>query len=235
MKFNSSPIFCDSVSSFQDTLVNVFLNEVKHYLTHQDSVNLAISGGSTPLFLFDKIVENHISDIDWSRLSIYWVDERCVSPDDDESNFGNAKARLLDYIPEVKSYRMEGEIDPGVAASTYQKLIHENLEISDLFPQFDIMLLGMGDDGHTASLFPETDVLGEFDKSVSHVWVEKKKVFRITLTIPVINNSKTKILAFKGSEKVQLFDSMGNSNQMEYPVQMIDFNSKKNFIVIGEK
>lgn len=130
---------------------------------------------------------------------------------------------------------MEGEIDPVVAASNYEKLIFKNLEISNFYPQFDIILLGMGDDGHTASLFPDTEALYEFDKSVTHVWVEQKKVFRITLTVPVINNSKTKILAFKGSEKVKLFDSIRDSDQVKYPVEMIDFKSKKNFIIIGEK
>ena len=234
MKIITEPIYCSSTSDFTEKLAHVFLGELERFLSIQESVNIAISGGSTPSFLFKQIVRHSQTMIDWSKITFYWVDERSVAPDHEDSNFGKAKKELLDHIPEAKYYRIHGEMSPDLAASEYRDLLLNTLPLCDSIPQFDIMLLGMGEDGHTASLFPGSEVLDENKRSVVHVWVPEKKMHRISLTFPVINNSKTKILAFKGKKKTELFKKINEREKVFYPIEMVDFATNKNFIIIGD-
>jgi 6-phosphogluconolactonase len=165
-------------------------------------VMLALSGGSTPRGMHQMLAG--AEGIDWSNVHIFWGDERTVPPDDPESNFRMAKESLLDHIdiPDENVHRMRGEIDPAVAASEYEQEIRRTFGIGDdEFPKFDVILLGMGADGHTASLFPGTDALNEQQRLVVANRVPQLETTRLTLTYPVLNNARLVLFLVAGDDK----------------------------------
>ena len=118
--------------------------------------NIAISGGNTPRILFNLLADEFLESIPWHLVRLFWVDERCVPPTHPESNFGMTFESLLKFvsIPDGNIFRMQGELDPQTEAIRYQQLLENELTLENGFPVFDMVLLGMGDDGHTASIFP---------------------------------------------------------------------------------
>ncbi len=173
-------------------------------------INIALSGGSTPFIMFAVWADRHKTTVDWSRVHFYWVDERCVAPDDAESNFGNTQKNLFDQIPipSENIHRVLGEAHPATEAKRYSTEIEENLPLFGGIPVFDIILLGMGDDGHTASIFPpmlhllearETVVVGENPYSGQQ---------RITLSGPVINKAEYIFFLVTGAGKASVLESI---------------------------
>ncbi len=130
--------------------------------TARGTARIAISGGSTPTAMFALLADPaqpYLNHIPWAKLQLFWVDERCVPPGDPESNYGVAKAVMLDKLPlpAENIHRMEGELDPEEAASRYESEIRNTFKLEGAeTPTFDLILLGIGPDGHTASLFPHT-------------------------------------------------------------------------------
>lgn len=164
---------------------------------------IAISGGHTPVPLFQLLTQADWQErMPWDKIAIYWVDERCVEPDNPESNYGVARRELLSKIPAVNYYRMRGDESPEKAAAHYETLLREDFYLGprDL-PRFDMMLLGMGADGHTASLFPGSPALEVKDRLVTEVYVPQTQQDRLTLTLPVINNSRCCMFLVTGPEK----------------------------------
>lgn len=163
---------------------------------------LALPGGRTPLPTYRLLAS---ARIDWTRVHVFWGDERCVPPDHPESNFGGASATLLDgtLIPRSQIYRMRGEDpDPDSAAADYAGTLGATFGINDgRPPRFDLILLGLGTDGHTASLFPGSPALTEVSKSVAAVYVEKLRSYRLTLTLPVLNAAARILFLAAGAEK----------------------------------
>jgi 6-phosphogluconolactonase len=163
---------------------------------------LALSGGSTPKLLFALLAlpENQ-SQIHWSGVEIYFVDERTVPPDHPESNYRLANELLLSKvpIPPANINRMRGEIPPEDAAKEYGRLLEERFE--DEGP--DLILLGMGPDGHTASLFPNTAALNEVHHRCVANYVEKLKTWRITMTAPFINRATAICAMITGTDKTE--------------------------------
>jgi len=166
--------------------------------------NVALSGGSTPLPLYALLASDPFRErVRWDCVHFFWSDERCVPPEHEDSNFGAAKAVLLDKIgvDEAQVHRIEGELGED-AATAYE------LELKRAFglnagevPVFDLILLGMGVDGHTASLFPQCNALYEEKKLVAPLYVEKLGSLRITFTPPLIRNAANIIFIVKGGEK----------------------------------
>lgn len=118
------------------------------------------SGGSTPLTLFRLLrTEAWAARVDWAHTRVFWVDERCVAPDHPASNYGAANQELLAHVPAAEIYPMDGEIDPGESAVAYEELLRQHVPAEEGMPRLDCALLGMGDDGHTASLFPGSPLL----------------------------------------------------------------------------
>jgi 6-phosphogluconolactonase len=162
----------------------------------------------------------------WDRLALYWVDERCVPPDDAESNYRMTKETLLAKVPlpTEQVYRMEGELEPDVAAGRYEAVIRNSFKLEGAeTPTFDLVLLGMGDDGHTASLFPHTEALNNITDIVVANHVPQKNTWRITLTSPVINQGRQVAFLIEGQGKAQvLHDVLEGPYQPEtYPSQLI--------------
>jgi 6-phosphogluconolactonase len=152
---------------------------------------VALSGGGTPLGFFGLLaVDARIYPSAWKKTHVFWVDERCVSTDDPESNYGNAKRVLLDHVPIKRDniHRMPSELSPEEGANFYQEALITffGCERGEI-PRFDLVLLGVGSDGHVASLFPGSDLQPEDGRLVRAVKGGEPDVWRITLTLPVLN------------------------------------------------
>ena len=162
---------------------------------------VALSGGSTPAVLYALLAAPpHAAAIDWSRWHVFWGDERCVPPGHPDSNYGMAKRTLLDRVPIPPSqvHRMHGEDDPHRAADAYAAVLAETLGPDG---RLDLALLGVGDDGHTASLFPNTAALSETERSVAANWVPHLSAHRITLTLPTLNRARRVAVLAAGADK----------------------------------
>lgn len=186
---------------FTDLLGDLLSSEIG-----QEPFTIALSGGSTPKRIFESISLHHSKAIDWTRILFFWVDERCVSPDDNESNYKMARQSLFVQleIPEENVFRMMGENDPEQEAFRYSTIVSGKVPVKGLLPQFDLILLGLGIDGHVASIFPgnnrsfhSVQIAGV----VSHPQSGQK---RVTLTGSVINNAKNVIFLVTGKEKAEM-------------------------------
>ncbi len=166
-------------------------------------LNIAISGGSTPKLLFTLLASEFVDSIPWHFVRLFWVDERCVAPTNAESNFGVAYKTLLKHVPihETNIFRMQGEGDPQKEAARYQALLEKELPVKEGFPQFDIILLGMGDDGHTASIFPNDMSLLNSELAVAVGTHPESGQKRITLTGPTIKHAKQVVFLITGESK----------------------------------
>lgn len=165
---------------------------------------IALSGGSTPRALYTLLAAPaYTARIDWSRVHVVWSDERCLPPDDRASNFRMARETLLDAvsIPRAQVHRVHGEDEPAHAARAYER------DLLGVFPatgpRFDLVLLGMGVDGHTASLFPGLTAVHETSRLVVAEYVPQVAMWRVTLTAPAINAAAAVIFLVTGSEKAR--------------------------------
>jgi 6-phosphogluconolactonase len=190
---------------------------------------VAISGGNTPKGMFALLADPkqpYFAQVAWERLHLFWVDERCVPPTDAESNYRMTKEAMLDHVPlpAEQVYRMEGELDPEEAALRYEATLRKAFRLDGLAPPvFDLVLLGMGDDGHTASLFPHTRALDEVRHLVVANHVPQKDVWRVTLTWPVIDHAREVAFLIEGAGKAQVLHDvlLGEYDPETRPSQLI--------------
>ncbi len=170
---------------------------------------IAVSGGSTPKAAFQLLADPDQpfrKRMPWEALELFWVDERTVPPDHAESNYRMTREALLDHVPlrPDQVHRMEGELDPEVAAARYESELRNSFRLEGAeTPRFDLISLGMGDDGHTASLFPHTAAIHEMSRLVTANQVPQKDTWRITLTWPVINQARSVFFLIGGSDKAR--------------------------------
>jgi 6-phosphogluconolactonase len=186
--------------------------------------NLAISGGRTPRLLF-RLLSSHEweSRIDWERTVLYWVDERCEPVDSPKSHYGIARAEFLTRVPLTRFYRIKGEIHPEKAAEAYEQLLldHFCLDKGEV-PRFDCIVLGLGNDGHTASIFPGQSAVEEKSRLVVDQYIHSMKSSRITMTFPVFNNARCCILMASGKEKHPILTTALNlMAEPTLPAQMV--------------
>lgn len=193
-------------------------------LQHNDVFSIALSGGSTPEPVYERLAQEYAGSIDWSRIHLFFGDERAVAPDDEQSNYAMVKAALIDHIdiPDENIHRMRGEDDPQAAAKAYETEIKQFFG-EDAEQLFDLNLLGMGDDGHTASLFPDTDAVHEDKAWVIAHHVEKVGMYRITLSPLSILKSCNIMFLISGANKADaLYEVMeGDKNPDTYPSQVV--------------
>ena len=199
-------------------------------ITENGRVAIALSGGSTPRPLYSLLAsEPYSKRIDWPKVHIFWGDERCVPPDNSQSNYQMARETLLDTVPIPVSnvHRIHGEEDPEKAATAYEKELRAffGVNVTDGSPRlgFDLILLGVGDNGHTASLFPGLSAVTEKKRWVMAQYVKDLSMWRITLTPVVINAAKNVIFIVSGEEKAKrLYDALEGPFQPEVlPAQII--------------
>ncbi|HLN80683.1 MAG TPA: 6-phosphogluconolactonase [Thermoanaerobaculia bacterium] len=165
---------------------------------------IALSGGTTPVRLFRLLADPPFRErAEWSRARFFFVDERCVPPEDARSNYRLAKEHLLDPLGVLAEhvFRMRGENEPAAAARAYEDVLTREFGSTSPVPRLDVSLLGVGGDGHTASLFPGTAALEERERLVSANWVPKLNEWRLTLTVPVLNASRWDVFLVTGAEK----------------------------------
>ncbi len=179
---------------------------LKEELAKRDIVHVSLSGGSTPKALFDYWTANCRESIDWNRIAFYWGDERCVPPTDEMSNFGMTKSLLFDKIPTIdqhKIYRIQGENEPNEEARRYTAIIDKCLPKENGLPQFDIMMLGMGDDGHTVSIFPNRIDLWNVEADCITAQHPDTGMERVSLTGRIVNNARNIVFLVTGKNKAE--------------------------------
>lgn len=199
------------------------LSYLEQVLAGQNEATMAISGGSTPKLLFGEMAKSGFA---WDRVHFYWVDERLVPPTDPESNYRLAEECFLQpaHVPHRNVHRIHGELRPAAAAKNYVIEVEEscNLAPGEL-PHFDVVHLGMGADGHTASLFPGEPLILNRDSIAAAVYVEKFAKWRVSLLPGVLLNAKHIVMLVAGDDKAEVLRNVIESkyDPMTYPAQLI--------------
>ncbi len=180
----------------------------------------ALSGGSTPRRLYSLLgASPYRENIDWNRVHIFWADERCVVPSHEASNYKPVADALLMKapVPEENIHRIHGEEGPGRAAEAYEEELRRFFAVMTK-PVFDLVVLGAGMDGHTASLFPGSALLGEGTRDVVPVYREKPEIDRVSLTLPVLNQAANVLFLVAGAGKADIvYEILKSGNQKQYP------------------
>jgi 6-phosphogluconolactonase len=216
-------IFKDDTELF-NAAANFIIELAAASIAANGRFTISLSGGSTPEKLYRLLAsEEYAKQIDWKNTFVFWGDERCVASDDPLNNARMAKSLLLDKvsIPAENIYATPVNQSPADNAIEYEKQI--KAFFGDTNPKFDLILLGMGDNAHTASLFPGTDILHETNRLVKEVYVEEQKMYRITMTAPLINLAQNILFLITGKAKAETLKTVLNVPYQpdKYPVQLI--------------
>jgi 6-phosphogluconolactonase len=205
--------------------VRIFIQLAKQALDQSRHYNVSISGGSTPRLMHRMLAHKpYVSEMPWEGLHLFWVDERCVPVSDQASNYGTVKKDMLDdlSLSPQQVHPMPGEKDPAEGALSYEKELTRHFEIqAGEFPGFDLIILGVGPDGHTASLFPGQSSLDEKQRLVLDVKGGDPDVNRLTLTLPVINQAKKILVLISGRGKAEIVKSIFQDKKTGLPIQRI--------------
>lgn len=197
---------------------------IKDTLQSKDRFTIALSGGSTPKALHELLAKApYVEQIPWAQLHIFWGDERYVPIDDEQNNAGMAYDTLLGhvYTPESQIHVWRTDLEPEAAAADYNRILHDYF--GNTGPTFDLVLLGMGDDGHTLSLFPGTEVVHEQTAWTKAYFLTQQNMFRLTLTAPVVNRANCVLFLVSGPKKAESLKEVleGTYNPDKYPSQEI--------------
>jgi 6-phosphogluconolactonase len=182
-------------------------------VTKKGLFTVALSGGSTPKALYQLLAESFETQVSWSKIHFFWSDERHVPPDHPDSNYRMTYEAMLAHVPVPESnvHRIHGENpDAARAADEYEQTLLE----------LDLILLGLGNDGHTASIFPGSEVIHETKRLVAAPWVEKLSTYRITMTLPLLNNSGSVLFLVSGAEKAEIVKEVIEGPK-QYPAQFV--------------
>ena len=207
-----------------------FLEMASEAVQARGRARIAISGGSTPKTTFALLADPNEpwrAHMPWDALDLYWVDERCVPPDHADSNYRMTREAMLDHVPlkPEQIHRIEGELDPEAAAARYESELRNSFRLEGAeTPRFDLVALGMGPDGHTASLFPHTEAIHELSRlSIANHVPQQKDSWRITLTWPVINHASSIFFLIAGNDKSAVLNEVltGPRDPERLPSQLI--------------
>lgn len=215
--FDDKEIMSEQLASWIEDLVQDTLKK-------QDLFTLVLSGGGTPKLLFQKLASDKYKDkIDWKRVHIFWGDERVVPFDDDRNNAKMAYDILINHIdvPPEQVHIMRTDIEPKLAAEEYEKILHQYFE--NTLNSFDLVLLGMGDDGHTLSLFPGSPIIEEHEHWVNSVYNEQQKMYRVTLMPAIVNKASNIVFMVDGAKKANVLQQVirGPYIPRQLPAQII--------------
>lgn len=203
-----------------------FVEAAKGAMEGAGRFTVALAGGSTPKATYEILASEYgsPSDLDWSKVHVFFGDERAVGPDHEDSNYRTAHESLLSRVPIGSVHRMQGELSPPEAASLYEE------ELKSFFglgpgeaPRFDLVMLGIGDDGHTASLFPRTPALDADDRWAVENPVEKLGTTRLTLTVPTLNAARRAFFLVAGESKAEALREIldGDADPRDYPAKLV--------------
>ncbi|NQT24632.1 6-phosphogluconolactonase [candidate division KSB1 bacterium] len=225
-----------SLTDLAELTVQQIVEEANKAISDRGRFMIALSGGRTPQNIYRLLSDKYRNNIDWRKVYLFFSDERCVNPENENSNYGMVKNLLIDKVPGEQVFRMEGENpDPAQAAANYENTIRKIFSLrSDEIPVFDFMLLGIGVDGHVASLFPGSLLSSDENKLVISGWVQKLKANRISLSLNVLNNSRKIVFIASGREKMAVLDNLTKQENSGYPVAQIDFNKTNSTWIITD-
>lgn len=221
--------------NFVTAAANFIVDLAHKALAERNEFRIALSGGNTPRPVYSELARIG-RDLPWDRALITFGDERCVPPDDAQSNFRMARETLFipAAIPEKSILRMRGEIDPQIAAQEYQDDVDLlATQRGEQIYRHDLILLGLGEDGHTASLFPETAALNEQTRRVVANFVPKLNAWRLTFTFPLINHARHVCFLVNGSKNADLIDHVIKGDS-RYPASRVNPTSGKLTWILGE-
>jgi 6-phosphogluconolactonase len=204
-----------------------FTRAAREAITARGRFSVALAGGNTPRGAYALLAEGDArAHLRWDKVHFFFGDERNVPPGHPDSNYRMAQEALFSRIavPEGNIHRIEGELKAEEAADAYQRLLRSFFTLQPgQMPRFDLVLLGMGSDGHTASLFPGSAALTETSRLVVANWVERFKAFRITLTFPVLNHAAEVLFLVSGTDKAEMLRNVleGDPSGVAYPAQRV--------------
>jgi 6-phosphogluconolactonase len=213
-----------------ETAAKAFAEEAERSVREKRCFAVALAGGSTPKALYELLATEYRDAFDWSKLHAFFSDERCVPPDHEDSNYRMAYVALLSRVPVGRVCRMRGELDPPRAAALYEE------ELKAFFggpPSFDLILLGIGEDGHTASLFPQSPALEVRNRFVVENPVKKLRTIRLTLTIPAINSARKVVFLVAGEGKAEALKEIlqGAADPHDYPTKLVRPSNRPDWFV----
>jgi 6-phosphogluconolactonase len=199
-----------------------FAARAEEAIEERGRLAVVLAGGSTPETMYGILARDYADQIDWSKVYVFFGDERSVPPHHEDSNLKMASEALLDHVPVGNVHRMRGELPPEEAAETYEEELQTFFRTEDV-PRFDLILLGLGADGHTASLFPETPALEVNDRWVVANPVPRLDTTRITLTASVINAARAVIFLVEGEDKAEAVREIleSDADPRAYPAKLI--------------
>ena len=231
MTGNQKIIIKENTATLAHKATTLFYQTARKSIDRQGRFVVAISGGTTPRRMHRMLAEEpYSSEIPWHKTYIFWADERCVSENDPASNFGAAKKDFLNRVPvpQAQVYPMPGELPPKQGAQKYQKALIDFFHLEDgRFPTFDLIFLGMGADGHTASLFPGHRTIDEEERMVLAVNGGNPNVNRLTLTLPVLNRARHIVFLISGREKAATLKIVFKNPNARLPVQKLHALNKE--------
>jgi 6-phosphogluconolactonase len=200
-----------------------FATKAQAAIAERGSFTVALAGGSTPEATYEILARDYADELDWSKVHVFFGDERTVPPDHEDSNYRMAQRTLLSHVLVGSIHRMRGELPPAEAAAAYEEELREFFGASDEPPSLDLILLGIGEDGHTASLFPETSALEIHDPWVVANPVLKLETTRLTLTAPVINSARAVNFLVAGEGKAEALKQIleEDADPRQYPAKLI--------------
>ncbi len=214
-----------STSALAQRATGLIMQLLNDALARKGRATIALSGGSTPRIIYERLGSDEFAGMmNWGDVHFFFGDERCVPPSSQESNYRMVKETLLagGNIPERNVHRIMAELQPREAALQYEEDLRKTFDFAaGQLPSIDIVLLGLGEDGHTASLFPSSPVLHERARLAVEVFVEKKSQYRITLTLPVLDNAGTLIFLVAGRDKAEIVREVLEDNTRRYPAQLV--------------
>lgn len=213
------------VLSTSSELFHAAADEFIHQATVKNGkFSVALSGGSTPKSLYSLLATEKRDSVPWDKIYFFFGDERHVPPDDPESNYRMANEAMFSRVPvrPENIFRIRAEQDAEKAAQNYEDTLKSFFSrMPGEFPRFDLIFLGMGPDGHCASLFPGTTALHESRRLVVANWVEKFKTFRITMTFPVLNHASCVIFLTSGADKAPMLHEVLENEKANLPCQKV--------------
>jgi 6-phosphogluconolactonase len=223
-------------SNFVGDAADFILEQARIALGQRNEFRMALSGGNTPRPVYQEF-GRRAADLYWEQIRFTFGDERCVPPDDPESNYRMAKESLFDpyTVPDKSVLRMRGEIDPALAAKEYEDALAViATPHGEIMYRHDLMLLGMGADGHTASLFPGTPAAEEQVRRVVANYVPKLDSWRLTMTLPLINHSRVVLFLVRGDKNPEILERV-LAGDPQFPASRVAPENGRLIWMIGEQ
>jgi 6-phosphogluconolactonase len=204
-----------------EAAARAFVEGAAEAIAERGCFAVALAGGATPKATYEVLARDHTGDVDWPNVHVFFGDERAVPPDHEDSNYRMAREALLDHVPTGSVHRMRGELPPDEAATSYERDLKQFF--GGRFPVLDLVMLGVGEDGHTASLFPETPALGITDRLAVANPVAKLNTTRLTLAVPVLNAAREVRFLVAGEGKAEALAEIleGQADPRQYPAKLI--------------